>query len=70
MSDRLDVVELGALKRLGKGPRWDDAVSNEDRTTILRLCGKGLAESVKIDPTRHKRGGVFFRITNQGMAEL
>lgn len=66
----MDVVETGMLRRLGRGTVWSDGVTSDQRDTIMRLCAKKLAESVKVEPHRHKPGGVFFRITDAGREAL
>lgn len=67
---RLDVAELGALRRLARGTIWADGVTTDQHDTLIRLCGHKLAETAKVEPHRHKRGGVFFRITDQGKEQL
>lgn len=66
----IDIVERGGLQRLGRGTLWADRVTTDQHDTLIRLCAKGLAESVKAEPKRHAPGGVFFRITDVGRAEL
>jgi len=67
---RLDVAELGALRRLARGALWTDGVTTDQRALLMQLCAHGFAETVKVEPHRHKRGGVFFRITDQGKEAL
>lgn len=67
----IDVVERHALKSLSRRVVWDDDLAPDQHDTAIRLCAKGLAESVKVEPAhKFKRGGVFFRITDKGVAEL
>ena len=68
---RLDVAELGALRRLARGTLWADHLAPDQHAVVMQLCAHKLAESVSVQKAhRTKRGGVFFRITDQGKEQL
>lgn len=67
----IDIVDLGALRRLHRGALWDDGVTRDQHDTLIQLCARKLAESVKVEPAhKFKPGGVFFRITDAGREAL
>jgi len=71
LSARLDIVELGMLRRLGQGALWADGVTTDQHDTLIRLCARKLAVSVSVKQHhKFKRGGVFFAITDEGRERL
>lgn len=67
----IDIVELGALRRLHRGALWADGVTRDQHDTLIRLCGRDLAEAVNVGAShKFKPGGVFFRITDSGREAL
>lgn len=66
----IDIVESGMLKRLSQGPLWDRGVTDDQRATLTRLAAKKLVERFNVQPHGFKRGGLLWRITDEGQAAI